>query len=466
MRGSSMSFGRVVRLLWSLVLLVAGLASGTAGADPAPVAPVGRTFVVPIEQEIDLGLAPFVERVLAGAGADDTVILHLNTFGGRIDAAVRIRDAVLASRARTIAFIDKRAISAGALISLATNTIVMARGATIGAATPVQIEGGKMQPVEQKVVSYMRKEMKATAEARGRRGDIAEAMVDSSVVVEGWGEKNTTLTLTTTEALKLGVASFTAETLAEVCAENRCSAQDPVHTEPNWAERAAGFLTDSTVSSVLIALGMLGIMLELNAPGHALAGGLGVLALILFFFGHYVVHLAGWGAILLFVVGAAAIVFEVFFWPGHGVLAIAGALAILASLSLALMGGGALPFGVTVALGWVTHAVARVLGAMMATALVMILASRWLPQSRLGRRFILDTAITAQAGPTVGALDQDTPALVGPGGVAATALRPAGKAIFDGKRVDVVTDGVYIDAGTEVIVASVEGARVVVRAKT
>jgi membrane-bound serine protease (ClpP class) len=291
-------------------------------------------------------------------------------------------------------------------------------------------------------------------------------MVDSSVVVEGWGEKNTTLTLTTTEALKLGVASFTAETLAEVCTELHCSAQAALHTEPNWAERAAGFLTDSTVSSVLIALGMLGIMLELNAPGHALAGGLGVLALILFFFGHYVVHLAGWGVILLFVIGAAAVVFEVFFWPGHGVLAIAGVIAILASMSLALMGSGALPFDVTVALGWVTHAVARVLGALMATALVMLLASRWLPQSRLGRRFILDAAITAQAGPALGTPEDNAPALVGARGLAATDLRPAGKAMLDGRRVDVVTDGVYIEAGAEVIVAAVEGARVVVRAKT
>jgi membrane-bound serine protease (ClpP class) len=462
MRGSGMTWARLLGLLLA-ALLLAGLA-GVAGAG-GPGAGGGRTLVVPIDREIDLGLAPFVERVLATAGEGDTVILHMNTFGGRIDAAVRIRDAVLKSRARTVAFVDKRAISAGALISLASTTIVMASGATLGAATPVTIEGGKMEPVEQKIVSYMRKEMKATAEARGRRGDIAEAMVDSSVVVDGIDEKGKTLTLTTTEALKFGVASFTAETLEEVCERVACASPEKP-SEPNWAERAAGFLTDSTVASLLMGLGMLGIMLELNAPGHAVAGVLGVTALILFFFGHYVVHLAGWGEILLFVAGAAAIVFEVFFWPGHGVVALGGALAILASLSLALLGSGALPLDVVLALGWVTHAVARVMGSLMATAAVMVLLSRWLPETRLGRRFILDAAITAQAGPAGDGPAGADHALAGAEGIAATALRPSGKATIGGRRVDVVTEGDYIDAGAAVVVAEVEGARVVVRRKS
>jgi membrane-bound serine protease (ClpP class) len=461
MRGCKMSWARVVGLILA-ALLIAGAA--LAGGPGAPAG--GRTLVIPIDREIDLGLAPFVERVLAEAGEGDTVILHMNTFGGRIDAAVRIRDAVLGSRARTVAFVDKRAISAGALITLASTTIVMARGATMGAATPVQIEGGKMEPVEQKIVSYMRKEMKATAEARGRRGDIAEAMVDSSVVVDGIDEKGKTLTLTTAEAVKLGVADFTAETLEEVCEKVGCPAPPAQASAPNWAERAAGFLTDSTVASLLMGLGMLGIMLELNAPGHGVAAALGAVALVLFFFGHYVVHLAGWGEILLFVAGALAIVLEVFVWPGHGVIAGAGAVAILASLALALLGRGALPLDVVLALGWVTHAVARVMGSLLVTGATMIVLSRWLPETRLFRRFILDTAITAQAGPGGEEPAAGFDARVGVEGVAATALRPSGKATLDGQRVDVVTEGDYIDAGAAIVVAKVEGARVVVRTRS
>ena len=150
------------RTLFTLGLLVVLGLSGPVFAQKTPV-----VYVAPIEGMIDLGLAPFVERVLreatdAGAAA---VILEINTFGGRVDAAVLIRDALLNAKVPTVAFINKRAISAGALIALATERIVIAQGGTIGAATPVQMgqPGAPAQPVEEKTVSYVRKEFRATA---------------------------------------------------------------------------------------------------------------------------------------------------------------------------------------------------------------------------------------------------------------------------------------------------------------
>ena len=144
-------------------------------------------FVIPIEGVIDLGLAPFVQRVLeeAATAKASAVVLDINTFGGRVDAAVLIRDALLESKVLTVAFINKRAISAGALISLAAEKIAMADGGTIGAATPVQIglPGAPSQPVAEKTVSYMRKEFRATAELRNRPALIAEAMVDADVEI-------------------------------------------------------------------------------------------------------------------------------------------------------------------------------------------------------------------------------------------------------------------------------------------
>jgi len=160
-----------------------------AGEPPPPRGTQQVVFVARIEGVIDLGLAPFVERVLeeaatAGAAA---VILEINTFGGRVDAAVLIRDALLRARVRTVAFVNKRAISAGALISLAAETIAMADGGTIGAATPVEIglPGAPAQPVAEKTVSYMRKEFRATAESRKRPPLLAEAMVDADVEIPG-----------------------------------------------------------------------------------------------------------------------------------------------------------------------------------------------------------------------------------------------------------------------------------------
>jgi membrane-bound serine protease (ClpP class) len=172
------------------------LVGGTALAqNPRPI-----VYVAPVDGIIDLGLAPFVERVLdeaakVGAAA---VILDINTFGGRVDAAVIIRDALIRTRVQTVAFVNKRAISAGALISLAANTIVMADGATIGAATPVQMgaPGNAAQPASEKTVSYMRKEFRSTAESRKRPPLLAEAMVDPDVAIAGVIEKGKLLTLT------------------------------------------------------------------------------------------------------------------------------------------------------------------------------------------------------------------------------------------------------------------------------
>jgi len=244
---------------------------------------------------------------------------------------VQIRDALLGSRAKTAAYVDPRAISAGALIALATDTIVVTHGATIGAATPVQIEGGKMQPVEAKVVSYFRKEMKATAEAKGRRGDLAEAMVDASVEIPGLDGKDTTLTMTTAEALKYGLAAFEATSVDDLCRRLHRALPSVVHTGPNWAERVARFLSTPAVSSILLTLGMLGIMLELWAPGHLVAGLLGLVCLLVFAFGHYVVNLVGWETVIVFAAGAALVAIEIMFLPGHGVMVVLGvALAVIA----------------------------------------------------------------------------------------------------------------------------------------
>jgi membrane-bound serine protease (ClpP class) len=196
------------------------LATGVLGAPLPAQTPRPVVYVVPITGMIDLGLAPFVDRMLAEAPgtAATAVILEINTFGGRVDAAVLIRDALLRARVRTVAFVNKRAISAGALIILAAETIVMADGGTIGAAMPVEMgsPGGAAQPVAEKTVSYMRKEFRATAESRKRPPLLAEAMVDADVEIPGVIEKGKLLTLTTEEALQHRLADVRAESLDAV----------------------------------------------------------------------------------------------------------------------------------------------------------------------------------------------------------------------------------------------------------
>src|SRR5688572_28975917 len=177
-------------------------------------------YVIPIDGMIDLGLAPFLARTLreaqqAGAAA---VLLDINTFGGRVDAAVAMRDALVNAPIRTIGFVNPRAISAGALIALATETIVMAGGGTMGAATPVVSGRSEPQMADERSVSYVRKEFAATAERRGRPPQFAEAMVDADVEISNVIARGKLLTLTTSEAIRHKVADFTADTLRDALA--------------------------------------------------------------------------------------------------------------------------------------------------------------------------------------------------------------------------------------------------------
>lgn len=415
-------------------------------------------YVAPIEGIIDRGLAPFVQRVLdeaseAGAAA---VILEINTFGGRVDAAVQIRDSLLNAHIPTVAFVNKRAISAGALISLAAESLVMAKGGTIGAATPVLAgqPGAAAQPVSEKTVSYVRKEFRATAESRKRPLLIAEAMVDADVEIDGVIEKGKLLTLTTEEALEHKVADFRADTLESALQKLGLGGAQLRRASPNWAENAVRFLTHPVVSSLLITIAMLGIIIELRTPGFGVPGGLGVASLSLFFWGHWLVQLAGWEELILAVAGVILLVLELLVVPGFGIVGVLGIVAILASLVLSLVGPGETATFILVAAG-------RVVLALLLALLASLVLLRFLPRLPFGRRLILERGLAAAQG-YASAPESDAQWL-GKKGRASSPLRPAGIAEIDGQRVDVVSDGEHIEAGQLIEVTRVDGNRIVVR---
>jgi membrane-bound serine protease (ClpP class) len=449
---------RVNQHKWIVRLVGFGLFALLASSRIVLTAQTPVVYVAPIEGMIDLGLAPFVQRVLNEATQEGAaaVILEINTFGGRVDAAVLIRDALLNAAVPTVAFVNKRAISAGALISLSAEKIVMANGGTIGAATPVQMgqPGAPAQPVEEKSVSYVRKEFRATAEARKRPPLIAEAMVDADVQIPGLIEKGKLLTLTTEEALKHKVADFRAETIDSVLEQLALTGAQVKRASPNWAEDLVRFLTNPIVSSLLMTVGMLGIFLEIRTPGFGLPGALGIASLALFFWGHWLVQLAGWEELLLVVSGFVLLVLEIFVIPGFGLAGIAGIGALLAGLSLSLIGGGATWEFIALALG-------RVLVSVFLALAASLLLLRFLPRLPFGRQLILETGLAAGEG-YASAPESDNRWL-GKNGTASSPLRPAGIAVIDGERVDVVSDGEFIDVGMPIFVTRVDGNRIVVR---
>jgi membrane-bound serine protease (ClpP class) len=440
----------MLALAW---LAAFGLGAARSAQTARPV-----VYVVPITGVIDLGLAPFVSRVLEEAAEAQAaaVILDINTFGGRVDAAVLIRDALLQARVRTVAFVNRRAISAGALISLAAETIAMAEGGTIGAATPVEMgaPGGPAQPVAEKTVSYMRKEFRATAESRKRPPLLAEAMVDADVEIPGVIDKGKLLTLTTVEALQHQLADVRANSLTAVLQALDLAGAEVRTASPTWAETLVRFLTHPVVSSLLMTLGILGLIVEIRTPGFGIPGALGIMSLGLFFWGHWLVRLAGWEELLLVGAGLVLLALEVFVIPGFGLPGILGLTALLGGLGLSLVGAGATWETILTSMGWVALSLLLAL----ASSLALL---RVLPRLPWGRRLILETELLAgTAGASAPAHEQRW---LGKSGTTVTPLRPAGIAHLDDERVDVVSDGEFIEAGQPIEVIRVDGNRIVVR---
>jgi membrane-bound serine protease (ClpP class) len=425
----------------------------------------GEVLVGRIDGEINLAESAYVKRLVERAEAEGAAALaiELNTFGGRLDAAVAIRDKLLDADVDTVVFINKRAISAGALISLACTKIVISPGGTIGAATPVMSAPNQQipAPVEEKYLSYFRQEMRVTAEARGRNGDIAAAMVDPELEVPGISEEGKLLTLTTTTAVEHGIADAEAEDLESALAAVGFDLAART-VERSWAENLAAFLTSQPVASLLF-LGMMVLgYLELQTPGFGAFGAGALVCVLLLYFSHYLVNLAGFEEVLLFVLGVVLLLVELLVLPGFGIAGVLGLLAILASAVLLLMAGDWSDFSFENPFS--VEAFFRVLVTTAVAIVAIASMMRFLPsfgRTRVGTRLVLDKGLTRDRGYV--SHESGDEEWIGRQGVALTALRPSGKASFDGRRMNVETEGDFVVEGETVEIVSAREGRLVVK---
>ena len=427
--------------------LLALLAGGPLVAQNRPV------FRVIVSGTIELGLAPYIHRSLREAEEQQAraVFLILDTPGGRIDAAERIADDVRDARVPVYAFVDRRAFSAGALIALATDSIFMRPGSVIGAATPVSGNTGEKLP--EKYVSAMRAEFRALAEEYGIDPRLAEGMVDETIDIPGVKPAGQLLTLSTSEAERHGVARGVVADFAEL--QRRLGLQDAPVTETrvNWAEGLVRFLSNPIVASLLITIGMVGLIAEVKTPGFGVAGITGLACIALFFGSHWIIGLASWLEVILILAGLAAILVEIFVLPGFGVAGVAGILSVGSGFALTMI--GPYPTGADI---WQV-----LLGAgigVVVFVLVLVGFLRHLPSSKRFAGILHDDAQRADAGYVSAPARQD---LVGRKGVALSELRPVGIADVDGERVDVTTEGDWLPAGTPVAVVKAEAMRLVVK---
>lgn len=420
-------------------LLLCGATGGAAGQTfTRPV------VIVPINGTVDAGMAHLVERSVEEANRDHAaaIVLEVNSPGGLLDSAFRIRDALFSAQEPVDAYVSERAYSAAALITLTAQRIVMAPGASIGAAEPV--EAGGTVPPSDKIVSAVRAEFESTAQRNHYDSKLAGAMVDKNVDLPQYKRSGMVLTLNTNDALRSGIATGTAPTLEAALGQFHLSSAPRTTQEFSWAESIARFATDPVVSGLLLTIGMLGLLIEMQTM-HGIAGVIGIGALALFFGSHVYAGFSNGLVVLLAILGIVGILWELHVVPGHGLPGILGAGLLLVAILFAF----GTPF---IFVGIETIATAIVL-----TVIVFSLAVRVVPENAWAHRL----ALAAAQGPDYVA-SADHRSLRGRCGTAVSFLRPAGIASIDGERVDVLTAGEFIAQGTPIRVVRVEGARVFV----
>ena len=427
-------------------------------------------YRVPIQGVIDLGLPTFIERIIDEAEKNQAqaIIFDIDTFGGRVDAATQIKDAILDSDVLTVAFINRRAISAGALISLSCEKIYMTGGGTIGAATAVDMSGNK---ASEKVISYMREEMASTAENRNRNTDIAKCMVDEElsfthIVVDGDSLEVTDLegrkegkliTLTTEQALKYKMADGSAEDFDELLELIELSDVEVKTLSENWSENLVRFLTNPVVASLLTTFGFLGILFELQSPGWGIPGTFGAVCLTLSLSASVIVKLATKSDLLIVLVGLGLLMVEAFLIPGFGVAGLAGIVVILWGLYMLLLPD------VPVSQEVYDAAMAGLTIGLIGAIFALILLFRLMTKTKFWVKLTSPGVESQDEGYSTSIGLED---MVGKSGLATSDLRPSGWALFGERKIFVVTEGEFVDKDQSIKILSVDGNRVVVRVNT
>jgi len=417
----------------------------------------GPVYIVPVQNTIDNELARYIDRAISDAEGDDAalIVFDIDTFGGLVDAADKIRKSILDAEVPTVAFIDKNAASAGALISYAADLIIMVPGASIGAATVVEGIGGEAAP--DKYQSYMRGLMRSTAEANGRDPSIAEAMVDETIEVEGVSEAGKVLTLSSEEALRFRVADAILPDLDGVLSSLDVQQASLVHHRATWVEVALRFLASPILQSILMLMMMGGLYFELQTPGVGFAGLMAGIGAALFFAPHYMMGLVESWELVLFGMGVFLLLIEIFIIPGFGIAGTAGLILVFGSLFAGLIGNVGLQFPSG-------GAIRSAIGTMALTLILLVILgyslSRYLPRSNRFKQLVLSPELDSAYGYTA-AESEDT--LVGRTGTTISPLRPSGAADIEGRRIDVVTAGEFIPSGAAIRVVDVRGSRVEVR---
>lgn len=413
-----------------MIVLVSGASFAETGED---------VYVVPISGEINKATYNFLRSTLkeiSGKSAK-AIIFEIDTYGGLIDEAEKIKNLIIDLDVPTISFVNKKAESAGVLLTISSENVVMASSSTIGSAETI--------PNTEKILSMWRSFLRDTAQLRGRNPQIIEAMADKDIYIEGLSEKGKLLNLTGNEAVEYGISDFIADDYDEILANLNISYNNVIEVEENIGLKFSKLLANPSFSTLFLTLGFVGMVVEILTPGFGFGGTVSILGFGFFFAGNFLVGNSEWVSLILFITGLILLIIEGIV-PGFGLPGISG--IILMSI------------GTILAMGNIVSGLISISIAILITTAIMILLIKYGKKTSKFDKIVLTASQGTDKG-YISSLSKDE--YLGKEGVSLSDLRPSGFVEIDGKKIDALSDRNFIPDKTAIKVVRVEGSKIFVR---
>ena len=405
-------------------------------------------------QEINRWYAAYIKKAIKKAEVEGAslIILELDTPGGLLSSALSIKNYIIESDIPVVAYINKNALSAGALISLSCASIYMSDGSIIGAATPVYMKGNTIEKASEKEISAMRAAMRSSAERSKKNIRIAEAMVDETIILSKKNDgidldDKTLLTLSVEEALKVNIADGKANSIIDIIKLRNLSENSTIiNFEEEKYDYILRFLINPAVLSALISIGIIGAYIELKTPGFGIGGVISIIAFSTFFFAQVFVGESGFLAPAIFFLGIVLLAIEIFVIPGFGITGILGILGIVAGIFMS--------FGINN----IAQATSVIFFSLIADIILIVILARFILKSKGFKSIVALETDTAGYHSSV---SYDN--LLGREGITETFFRPSGNIIINDKKYDAITEGEFINKGVKIKVILVEGNKIVIK---
>lgn len=423
------------RKIFFIVFMIITLAISSVGLAETN----GNVYVIPIEGEINAATYKFVRDSMVDIdpATTDAIIFDIDTYGGLVDQAINIKDLIISSPVKTISYVNNKAISAGVLMTIASENVAMSSSANIGSAETI--------PNEEKVLSLWRGVLRDTAQLRGRDEQIIEAMADVDIEIDGVVEKGKLLNLTSAEADKYGISDLTADSYEEILEGFDLQGSEIIEIEESLQVKLAKYIASPYIASLLLTLGFVGLVVEILTPGFGIGGTISIIGFGLYFGGNIIAGNSNWTSLILFVTGLILLVVEIII-PGFGLPGIGGILFVLV--------------GVVLAVDSVPTALLSLSISIIITAIVTVVLIKLGFKSKIIGKVVLRSNHTSERG----YLSTDTMSIyIDKIGIAQTELRPTGFIEIEGIKLDALAESGYISKGTKIKVVRVEGSKIFVR---